>query len=469
MSRGQGIRREVIETGCRPLAYLRAVADRPYPALLESSQHSTPLGAYSILCWDPFERITCRGAQVEVHDLRGGGRSAASGDPFRLLAREFARHRAQAPSAFDLPFAGGAVGYFSYDLRHRVESLPCWCSYDLDVPDFVLCLYDQALVFDHRRGVTDWVGPADAAPCSPAPADSEKPEPVSPVVLTPNFTADQYLTAVRRAKDYIAAGDIYQVNLSQRFAGPCPSSGLAVYSRLRQVNPAPFSAYLKYPELEIMSSSPERFLLVDGDRVTTRPIKGTRPRREGDEAFNRRMVEELSRSAKDHAELAMIVDLERNDLGRVCSYGTVRVAEHAAVEEYATVFHLVSTVTGDLYRGEHDEFSLIRATFPGGSITGAPKIRAMEIIEELEPHARGVYTGAIGYISYHGRMDLNIAIRTMVKVDGRVYLHVGGGIVADSDPTLEYEETLHKGKALFETLGADVYERLMQAAVHEPH
>jgi anthranilate/para-aminobenzoate synthase component I len=165
----------------------------------------------------------------------------------------------------------------------------------------------------------------------------------------------------------------------------------------------------------------------------------------------------------------MIVDLERNDLGRVCSYGTVRVAEHAAVEEYATVFHLVSTVTGDLYRGEHDEFSLIRATFPGGSITGAPKIRAMEIIEELEPHARGVYTGAIGYISYHGRMDLNIAIRTMVKVDGRVYLHVGGGIVADSDPTLEYEETLHKGKALFETLGADVYERLMQAAVHEPH
>jgi anthranilate/para-aminobenzoate synthase component I len=224
---------------------------------------------------------------------------------------------------------------------------------------------------------------------------------------------------------------------------------------------------MKYPEFEIISSSPERFLLLEGDRVTTRPIKGTRPRRAGDEVFNQRMVQELRSSAKDHAELTMIVDLERNDLGRVCNYGSVKVAEHAAVETYPTVFHLVSTVTGELYRRGHDEFSLIKATFPGGSITGAPKIRAMEIIEELEPHARAVYTGAIGYISFHGRMDLNIAIRTMVKVRDRIYAHVGGGIVADSDPVLEYEETLHKGKALFEALRASNYDHIMGACLHE--
>ena len=199
--------------------------------------------------------------------------------------------------------------------------------------------------------------------------------------------------------------------------------------------------------------------------MTTRPIKGTRPRREGDEAFNRRMAEELRASAKDHAELTMIVDLERNDLGRVCNYGTVRVAEHAVIEAHPTVFHLVSTVTGQLYRREHDEFSLIKATFPGGSITGAPKIRAMEIIEELEPHARTVYTGAIGYVSFHGRMDLNIAIRTMVKVGDRVHVQVGGGIVADSDPVLEYEETLHKGRALFEALNAANYDVLLPPAL----
>jgi len=289
------------------------------------------------------------------------------------------------------------------------------------------------------------------------------------VELTADFTRQEYLAAVRRVKDYIAAGDIFQANLAQRFAGDCPSDGLDVYSRLRAVNPAPFAAYLRYPELEVISSSPERFLLVEGERVTTRPIKGTRPRREGDEVFNARMLEELRASAKDHAELTMIVDLERNDLGRVCSYGSVRVEEHAVVEAYPTVFHLVSTVSGRLHRPEQDEFSLIRACFPGGSITGAPKIRAMEIIEELEPHARNVYTGAIGYASFHGRMDLNIVIRTMLRTGGRVYLQVGGGIVADSDPVLEYEETLHKGKALFEALRATNYEELMEVAAHEQH
>ncbi len=455
-----------VENGCRPYAFLRAVADRPYPALLDSSQHSTWLGTHSILCWDPFRKLTCRGGRVEVEDLRTGRRHVDDGDPFAVLSREFSRRRIPGPAGLGLPFAGGAIGWFSYDLRHRIEVLPRRCDYDLDVPEFILCFYDRALIFDHRRSVTSWVGPAGESPDLPVPGPTVSPE-VVPVSLGSNFTRDEYLSAVRRAKEYIAAGDIYQVNLSQRFDGDCPTDGLDVYGRLRSLNPAPFSAYMKHPELEIISSSPERFLLAEGDTVTTRPIKGTRPRRQGDEAFNRDMVKELRESVKDHAELAMIVDLERNDLGRVCNYGTVRVTEHAVVETYPTVYHLVSTVTGQIFREQQDEFSMIRATFPGGSITGAPKIRAMEIIEELEPHARTVYTGAIGYMSFHGRMDLNIAIRTMVKVRGRVYLQVGGGIVADSDPVLEYEETLHKGRALFDALNATTYDALMKAGSHD--
>jgi para-aminobenzoate synthetase component 1 len=458
--------RRPVESRCRPFAWLRAIAREPYPALLESAQQGGQMGRYSLLCWDPIKRMIWRGGGLEVFDFRGGTAYVMPGDPFRVLSQEFAPHRIDCHEAHGLPFAGGAIGYFSYDLRHRIERLPRFSNYDLDIPLSDLCLYDRGLVFDHRRGVTDWVGPADADPDLPEPDGDNAPATVMPVELAADFTRAEYIETVERVIEYIAAGDIFQANLAQRFSGPCASDGLALYSRLRAVNPAPFAAYLRYPDLEIISSSPERFLLVEGDRVTTRPIKGTRPRREGDPVFNRRMKEELRRSAKDHAELTMIVDLERNDLGRVCSYGTVRVDEHAIIETYPTVFHLVSTVAGELYRDEHDEFSLIRATFPGGSITGAPKIRAMEIIEELEPHARNVYTGAIGYISFHGRMDLNIAIRTMVRKDGSVYAHFGGGIVADSDPVLEYEETLHKGRALFEALNASNYDQIMEAALH---
>jgi len=455
------IRRVEIEQGSRPFAYLRAVVAEPYPALLDSSGHSADFGRYSVLCWDPFRRVTCFPEAVEIADLRTGETRMTDGEPFRVLAQEFDRCRLQAPDGFDLPFAGGAVGYFSYDLRHRIERLPRLCDYDLDVPYYTLCFYDRGLVFDHRRDVTEWVGPEGGEPHVPDPTPVGGLGPLPPAEVRSNFTCDDYIRTVERVKEYIAAGDIFQANLSQRFAADCPADGLDVYGRLRRMNPAPFSAYLRYPDFEIMSSSPERFLLFEGDTVSTRPIKGTRPRRAGDAAFNGAMVHELRQSAKDHAELAMIVDLERNDLGRVCSYGTVRVPAHAAIETYETVFHLVSTVTGRLHREKYDEFDLIRASFPGGSITGAPKIRAMEIIEELEPHARNVYTGAIGYISFHGRMDLNIVIRTMVKQGGRVYANFGGGIVADSDPALEYEETLHKGKAVLETLNPAGFEHFM--------
>ena len=453
--------RSVVERACRPFVWLRTVADEPYPALLESSLLRRGLGRYSLLCWNPFKKVVVGPEFTEVENLRVGQKDRLRGDPFRIMSDQFREHRFEACAAPDLPFVGGAVGYFSYDLRHRVERLPRECEYDVDVPYAVLCFYDHALVFDHDRQVTEWVTLTGCPHDPPEPREAEGPPEVVPVELKSDFGREEYLEAIRRAKEYIAAGDIFQVNLAQRFSGECRSDGVDVYGRLRRVNPAPFSGYLGYPNFEIISSSPERFLLVEGDTVTTRPIKGTRPRRAGDDAFNERMREELLGALKDHAELTMIVDLERNDLGRVCRYGSVKVTEHAVLEAYQTVFHLVSTVQGELHRPEQDEFSLIKASFPGGSITGAPKIRAMEIIEELEPHARAVYTGSIGYLSFHVRMDLNIAIRTMLKQDGRVYLNFGGGLVADSVPELEYDETLHKGKALFEALRANTYSELI--------
>ena len=461
-----GVDTRIVERECRPYAYLRAVAGRSHPVLLESSLPGGAFGRWSLLCWDPLLKATCLPDVVRFQDFRSGREWTEEGEPFRALGREFDDQRVDPGPDFRLPFAGGAVGYFSYDLRHRIERLPRSCDYDLDIPYYVLCFYEGGLVFDHAEDVTSWVGPEGVEPDLPESVQAQDIPQVEPAELRSNFTRHEYLAAVRRAREYIAAGDIFQVNLSQRFSAPCPTAGIDVYGRLRRMNPAPFSAYLRYPGFEIMSSSPERFLLVEGDRVSTRPIKGTRARRVGDDAFNERMRRELEASVKDHAELAMIVDLERNDLGRVCDYGTVRVREHAVTEAYQTVFHLVSTVTGRLHRPAHDEFSLIRASFPGGSITGAPKIRAMEIIEELEPHARNVYTGSIGYISFHGRMDLNIVIRTLVKCGGRVYGQFGGGIVADSDPALEYEETIHKGRALFETLNATNLDEILGASSH---
>ena len=464
------LRVERLEETCRPFRWLKEYNDRPYPALLESAQHDTPLGRYSILCWDPWKKLTCRDGAVEVEETHTAQREVLGGDPFSILSEQFQPQRLDAPSGFDLPFAGGAVGFFSYDLRHRVERLPRWCDYDVDIPEFVLCFYDRGLVFDHGADITWYVGPRDSEPPRPdlpsGACDSALPG-VERVDLRSNFTPDQYRAGVQKVKDYIGAGDIFQANLSQRFSARAGADGLTLYERLRAINPAPFAAYLRYPGFEIISSSPERFLEVEDDLVVTRPIKGTRPRREGDATYNRRMRKELLASEKDHAELAMIVDLERNDLGRVCRYGSVRVSEHAVLETYPTVYHLVSTVRGRLFRQNHDEFDLIRATFPGGSITGAPKIRAMEIIEELEPQARSVYTGSIGYISFHGRMDLNIVIRTIVRAAGRLYIQVGGGIVADSDPEMEYQETLSKGRALFEAVGARNCTEPMGASRHE--
>ncbi len=268
--------------------------------------------------------------------------------------------------------------------------------------------------------------------------------------LRSNFTPEEYKRAVNKVREYIAAGDVFQVNLSQRFEADLEIPPFELYKRLRTVNPAPFASYLNLPGVAIVGASPERFLKVRSDLVETRPIKGTRPRG-GDCIEDERLAYELIHSNKDRAENVMIVDLERNDLGRVCHYGTVKVTELAILETFPTVFHLTSTVIGRLRRGKSN-IDLLKATFPGGSITGAPKVRAMEIIDELEPTKRSVYTGSIGYLGFNEDMDINIVIRTFLIKEGKAYFQVGGGIIYDSEPEAEYIETLDKARALIRAL-----------------
>jgi len=447
-----------VRSAARPFDVLCAVADERLPFFLDSGMDPGRLGRFSFLGCDPILALSSSGRTVWM-DGRRAGRS-----PFAVLRRVLRSHRLTSePGA--VPFTGGAVGYLAYDLGRFVERLPDTTVADIPLPEMHFALYDAVAAFDHRAAkwhvaVADVGAPGAARRgkrLAAAVAGAPPAPPMRPVACTglrSNFERDAYLRVVERTKEYIAAGDIFQANLSQRFEAETDATPLELYAALRSVNPAPFACYLPTDAGAVLSSSPERFLRVRGRRVETRPVKGTRPRRRDDEAFNERMRRELLASVKDRAELTMIVDLERNDLGRVCAYGSVRVTEPIVLEEYPTVCHLVATVEGDLHR-RYDRVDLIRATFPGGSITGAPKIRAMEIIDELEPTKRSVYTGNIGYIGFDGRMDLNIAIRTMLLARGRAYLQVGGGIVADSGPEAEYQETLDKARAMFQALGED--------------
>ncbi len=415
-----------------PMSTLRDVCAEPHGIWLDSSMAGqTPrpggtLGARSFWAAEPVTVLQSRGQQVEVERRCATDRFEC--DPFavlRELLAEHARYR-----------EGAAVGYLGYGLKRHIERLPDTVEDDLALPECHLAFYERLHEID----------PRPLAPAEPPSLGRGFPG------LRSTFTRLEYEAAVRQALEYIRAGDIYQVNLSQRFEADCPEDPFDVYLRLRALSPAPFAAFLRFPECAVPSSSPERFLRYTprDRRIETRPIKGTRPRgaTPGEDDALRR---ELLASEKDRAENVMIIDLERNDLGRVAEIGSVQVTGLFEAETYATVHHLVSTVEARLAEGR-DAVDLLRATFPGGSITGAPKIRSMEIIDELEPVARGVYTGSIGYIRHNGEMDLNIAIRTMVIKDGRAYFSVGGGIVADSDPAAEYQETLDKGAAMARAL-----------------
>jgi len=458
---------EVVNPLSPPQAF-EVFKDRPFSFFLDSGMDPEKLGRYSFIGSDPFLILRSRGDRIALH--YGDRKEIIKGNPFDVLGGLLEKYALDS-SPSPIPFIGGAVGYFSYDLCHFIERLPSTAIDDLQLPECYLAFYDALLAFDNLEGrayiaSTGFPEMEEAKRMTRAKEHLEELKAIiakthysetapssknlKKVVLHSNFTHEEYVKAVAAAREYICAGDIFQVNLSQRFEADLPITPYELYSRLRLINPAPFASYLNFDGATVVSASPERFLRVRGDTVETRPIKGTRPRGRSaaeDEALARNLIH----STKDRAENVMIVDLERNDLGRVCRYGTVRVSELCALETYATVFHLTSTVEGRL-REDKNRIDLLKATFPGGSISGAPKVRAMEIIDELEPTRRSIYTGSIGYLSFGGEMDLNIVIRTFVIKDGKAYFQVGGGIVYDSDPEAEYQETLDKAKALIEAL-----------------
>lgn len=376
---------------------------------------------WSALFQKPVAVYRSRGGHGTLEEA-GGNSRAVDGNPFRFLSHYLAEHPDQT-----------AAGYWSYDLRYHLEHLPHRAQDDLGLPDCWVGLFPE--------GSVTRAGARGAAPSAPT---SEPPE------LRDSMPREEYERAVGRVLEYIAAGDCYQVNLSHRLSAPLAEAPAALYERLRAISPVPYGAYLDCGDHQVLSASPELFLRVRDGKVETHPIKGTRPRGATAEEDAARAAELLS-SAKDRAELLMIVDLERNDLGRVCGSGTVRVPDLFRLESFSNVHHLVATVTGQL-RKDVGPLECLAACFPGGSITGAPKIRAMEIIEELEPVRRGVYTGAIGWVDGRGNAEWNIAIRTMVVKEETVYFSVGGGIVADSLPAAEYEETLTKARSMREAL-----------------
>lgn len=433
-----------------------AIADCPWAVFLDSGQHLPGQSRYDILAAEPYVRIVTRGMLTEVY--AEGVVTLTREDPFALVRR----HLAPDPACgSELPFSGGAIGYFGYDLARRIERLPAIAEDAERIPEMAIGLYDWACVVDHRERRAWLVGQGRDPDTDPkwdhlARRLSEPPRErarapfrvLSPVVS--NMTHQDYARAFRRIRGYIHDGDCYQVNLAQRFSAQAAGDPWLAYQRLRVINPAPFSAYFNTPYVQILSASPERFLRVEGRRVETRPIKGTRPRA-GHPRLDAELAEALRNSEKDRAENVMIVDLLRNDLSKSCALGSVRVPKLFEVESYATVHHLVSTVTGEL-RPDCDALDVLRGCFPGGSITGAPKLRAMQIIEELEPHRRGVYCGAIGYIGFDGAMDFNIAIRTLVYSHGVIRFWAGGGIVADSRLEDEYQETFDKAAALLRLL-----------------
>ena len=492
-----------------PMDACELFVDAPYLVFLDSARDHDKLGRYSFLCADPCavvrgDRLTgslgpSTGDVLTVGNrLTGADRLTGNAlESVRTLLEPFTTE----PVAGLPPFQGGAAGYLAYDWGATLERLPSPRYDDLAIPDRLLGIYDWVVAWDHatrrcwiistgipehgeRRterarerlmrvrsrlaGGEKWWKPCGptSSPSTPiAHADQPHAGAMAPsypvegvqhareIGLRSSFTHAEYLAAVSKVRDYIVAGDIFQANISQRLEAPLSEPPWTLYRRLHALNPAPFAAYLDMDGVRVLSASPERFLRVDAaGAVEARPIKGTRPRGlypAHDAALGR----VLSESAKDRAENLMIVDLLRNDISRVCAPGSVRVPDLFALEHYSTVQHLVSTVTGALDRGR-DAIDLLIAAFPGGSITGAPKVRAMEIIAELEPSRRGVYCGSVGYLSITGAMDTSIVIRTYLALGARVYFGVGGGIVADSDPEEEYRETFDKARALISALVA---------------
>ncbi|MEA1028655.1 aminodeoxychorismate synthase component I [Pseudomonas sp. FP1154] len=430
-----------------PAEYFAVIRHAPGSVLLDSGRPSAERGRYDLLSAWPLEHLAVLSDETGADFLQ------------RLRIHLTQLGSAVLPASVQLPFAGGLIGYLSYDFGRHLETLPSHAKDDLHLPDARFGVYDWALVTDHQAGTSQLV-------FHPHCADSERQrlialfsQPTSAPVtafsleapMTPDLNSDAYRQAFERIQAYIQAGDCYQVNFAQRFRAPCQGDAWAAYQALRTACPTPFSGFQSLPDGgAVLSLSPERFVKVSEGHVETRPIKGTRPRGATPDEDAAHAAELLA-SPKDRAENLMIVDLLRNDLGRTCRIGSVRVPELFSLESYPNVHHLVSSVTGELADAK-DALDLIAGSFPGGSITGAPKIRAMQIIDELEPTRRGLYCGSLLYLDVRGEMDSSIAIRSLLVKDGQVCCWGGGGIVADSDWQAEYQESITKVRVLLETL-----------------
>ena len=480
-----------IQTAHTPESLVEQLHGEPGVVLLRSALFESPQARYSFVAVCPFLTFRSFGSRCEVtHHKSRFSNHVQFGNPWQLLDALLAR--CELLDEIDLPFPlGGCFGYWGYDLKNFVEpKLPRRAVNDLELPDCHVGFYDSLVVFDHRLGkvcivstgldadgsrseeraherAEFWKARLESAGnvaqtflsagspdipvrCSDGRLESRPNSQTGMSALQSNLTRPEFLAAVERVQRYIRAGDIYQANLSQRLTVPSDFSGWEMFQRLSAVSPAPFSAFLDCGEFQIASSSPEQFLRLSGPHIQTRPIKGTRPR-DNDATRDAQLAYELQTSAKELAELVMITDLLRNDLGKVCEYGSVQVPELARLEKFAQVQHLVSTVEGRL-RQDVTHFAAFASCFPGGSITGAPKIRAMEIIDELEPLSRGPYCGAIGYLGFNRESQLSITIRTAICKDGVAHFNVGAGIVADSNPEAEYAETLAKAAGFLAAL-----------------
>ncbi|TGE32340.1 aminodeoxychorismate synthase component I [Desulfosporosinus sp. Sb-LF] len=458
-----------------PHLLFQAFKEKPSPFFLDSGKDYKELGCYSYMGSSPFLEATAYSDQLNLfwpNRLREEMIPLPKTESLHFLNEASSKYQVlHAP----FPFSGGAVGFLSYDLKNVIESLPDCAEDDLNLPLWRFAWYDGIVVYDHHCEKY-WIVACGIDETGTCHADlahvriesleqilykfvSEKPSELEDLgnpttdshLIDPSVSREQYISDLKRVIDYIYAGDIYQANLTQRFSLDWEGDAWNLYSQLHRQNPAPFAVFLPYQDFQILCSSPERFIRIKSDGlIETRPIKGTRPRGNSP-SEDQRLALELQNSLKDRAELTMIIDLERNDLGRICEFGTVKVPDLITLEKYPTVWHLASTITGQLLQGLKPS-DILQAVFPGGSITGAPKIRSMEILEELEPFKRGIYTGSIGYMGFDGAWDFNIVIRTILLKDGKAYIHVGGGIVADSIPEDEYNETLDKARALFRVL-----------------
>ncbi len=465
--------RQLMSDTLTPVLAFTKLADAGVGFLLESVTGGEKIGRFSFLGVEPELVFCSRDRETRITDTRTGQvRRETERPPLDLLQELLAGY--QPVHLPGLPrFTGGLVGYFSYDVIRQIENLPNGPQRGLGLPDIYFGLYKTMLVFDHVNMTCKVVAQADCRQGDPEAAYADAVEridgliarltapgglPVAEVPPLPtedpavesNFTKEGFKEAVVKCQEYIKAGDIFQVVLSQRLSMPCRVDPFKIYRNIRVINPSPYLFYLKYPELALIGSSPEVMVRVENERITVRPIAGTRPRGR-DEAQDRALAEELLADPKERAEHTMLVDLARNDVGRTAEYGSVRLTEEMTIERYSHVMHIVSNVEGK-QRADLSAFDTFKACLPAGTVSGAPKVRAMQIIDEFEPDRRGPYAGAVGYLDFSGNLDTCITLRTMVVHDGKAYVQAGGGLVADSVPESEYQESRNKARAMLRAI-----------------